>query len=476
MSRWRRIGYALGSTGFQISDRIVVAIALYYYLPPGGRGLEPQVSQTLFLGVLTLYGAAMLIGRVFDALADPIVGHRCDRSRSRLGRRRSFMIYGIVPMLALPVFLFFPPGEPGDPLNGIWLAVILSLYFIAFTIYVAPYLALLPEIAPDPEDRTRLSTLLAILSFPIVMLFGAGWAVGLDWGRAQGLSSEEAIRWIVVISSLVGFGLCLGPILAVDETRHTNAGPSELSLREAFSSTLRDRAFLIYMAAQIFFILSINLLGPSLVYYATVALGRSEGFAGVLGGVSLISVIFGFAAVMRFSRAFGPKRTVVVANLLFSISVGMLWWLVPDVPDGPNDRANLILVMSSLALMGPAIAGFLVVPYLLIGQLIDADVVRSGASRAAMYFGMQGLMTKGVFGVSSALLAFLFARYGNSQEEPLGVLLIGPIAALFCLVSALIFLTYPEDEVLAKIREGRSEGRHLLDESRSRFRRSTDPG
>lgn len=456
LSRWRRIGYALGATGFQISDRIVVAIALYYYLPPGGRDLEPQVSQTLFLGVFTLYGAAMLFGRLFDALADPIVGHTCDRSRSRLGRRRSFMIYGIVPMLAFPVFLFFPPGEPGAPINAVWLASFLALYFIAFTVYVAPYLALMPEIAPDPDDRTRLSTLLAFVSFPVVMLFGAGWAVGLDVGRSMGLSSEDALRWIVVISSLVGFGLCLGPIMAVDERRHTNTTASELSLGEAFWSTLRDRAFLVYMAAQVFFILSINLLGPALVYYATVVFGRSEGFVGVLAGVSLVSVIAGFAAVLRASSRLGPKRTVIGANLLFSFSVGMLWWLVPDVPDGPHDRANLILVVTSLVLMGPAIAGFLVVPFLLIGQLVDADAVRSGASRAAMYFGMQGLMTKGIFGVSSALLAYLFARFGNSPEEPLGVLLIGPIAAAFCFASALIFLAYPEEQVLATA-QGRND-------------------
>jgi GPH family glycoside/pentoside/hexuronide:cation symporter len=65
-----------------------------------------------------------------------------------------------------------------------------------------------------------------------------------------------------------------------------------------------------------------------------------------------------------------------------------------------------------------------------------------------MYFGVQGLATKMLYGVSGAILSFLFVRYGNSAEEPLGVLLVGPVAAVFCLASALLFLRYPEAEVL----------------------------
>ena len=68
----RRLAYALGSPGFVISDRIVVAIAFYYYLPPSGRGLEPLLSQELFLGVLTAWGLSRLIGGAFDSVADPL--------------------------------------------------------------------------------------------------------------------------------------------------------------------------------------------------------------------------------------------------------------------------------------------------------------------------------------------------------------------------------------------------------------------
>jgi hypothetical protein len=66
-----------------------------------------------------------------------------------------------------------------------------------------------------------------------------------------------------------------------------------------------------------------------------------------------------------------------------------------------------------------------------------------------MYFGVQGLTTKMLYGVSNAILAWLFSAYGKSPDEPLGVLLVGPVAAGFCLASTLLFLRYPEREALA---------------------------
>jgi hypothetical protein len=69
-----------------------------------------------------------------------------------------------------------------------------------------------------------------------------------------------------------------------------------------------------------------------------------------------------------------------------------------------------------------------------------------------MFFGVQGLLTKWVYGLSTWCLAFLLARYGNSPEEPLGVLLVGPVAAVLCLLSLCLYAFYPEARVLAGAR------------------------
>jgi len=72
------------------------------------------------------------------ALVDPVVGGASDRSRSRLGRRRIFLLWGMAPMCLLPALLFWPPAEPGSVANAWWAGGLLSLYFFFFTVYVGP--------------------------------------------------------------------------------------------------------------------------------------------------------------------------------------------------------------------------------------------------------------------------------------------------------------------------------------------------
>jgi GPH family glycoside/pentoside/hexuronide:cation symporter len=218
-------------------------------------------------------------------------------------------------------------------------------------------------------------------------------------------------------------------------------------------STIRNRGFVRYLLAQLPFVVGVSLIGPALIYYATVVLGRSEGFAIYLGAAMVLPTLAGFVVVNRLVREFGSKRTMVSCVGLFSISLGSLWWLAPDVPGGPHDAMNLFLLFTVLVINGVPLAGFLVLPPVLIGQLTDWDHVHTGAHRAAIYFGMEGFITKLPYGIAAAVLAYLFQTFGASPERPLGVLLVGPIAGGFCLLSTLLFLLYPERAVLEETRE-----------------------
>ena len=114
-----------------------------------------------------------------DSLADPIVGHLSDRSTLRLGRRRVFLIVGIVPMVFCPALLFFPPGEPGSFDIFIFLTIVLAVYYVFFTVYVAPWFALIPEIARTESDRVGFSRLRDKVGGPNYMAYGIMWLAGL---------------------------------------------------------------------------------------------------------------------------------------------------------------------------------------------------------------------------------------------------------------------------------------------------------
>lgn len=445
----QRILFVLGSPGWQITGTMVVSIGIYFYLPPEGAGLPVLVSEEIFLGVLTAYGLARLLGGIVDSLADPVVGHYCDRSTSRFGRRRLFMIAGIVPMCLVPGLLFFPPGDPGSFDTFIYLTIMLSLYYIFFTVYVAPYLALIPEIAVTERDRVNLSRLRAMVGGPIIMAYGVLWLAGIDFFKSLGFEATTSVQLVVVISCIFAFLCSVCPILVVDESKMSPV-PSTLKMREALVVTLQNRPFIIYLFAQIIFIMGVTMSGPSLPYIARVLLGRDEGFAATLSVAMLPGILFSFAFIHLLVARFGTRNTLVMSIIVLGFALVPYGLINPSVPDGPGDDFNVVLVLVLASIKGLAIPAFMILPTVILGQLIDLDSAHTHANRAAMYYGVQGLLTKWVYAASAALMSFLLSAYGRSASEPLGVQLIGPVAGAFCFVSAFFYWLYPEKSVQAE--------------------------
>lgn len=432
-----------------MTSAVVSSIGIYFYLPPEGAGLQTQVSEEIFLGVLTAYGLARLIGGVVDSLADPIVGHLSDRSTSKLGRRRLFLIVGIVPMVFCPALLFFPPGEPGSFDIFVFLTVVLALYYIFFTVYVAPWFALIPEIARSEADRVSFSRLRAMIGGPIVMAYGIIWLAGIDVFKSAGFDATTAVQLVVVLSCLFAFVMCLAPILALDESELAVV-PSTMNMKEALGTTVTNRPFMIYLAAQIIFILGMTMTGPAVPYIVRIILGRDEGFAALLSLAMLPGILIGFAFIHVLVNRVGPRNAVIWSIVVMGISMIPYGLLTPSVPDGPGDLFNLTVIVGLTAIKGLAIAGFMILPTVILGQLIDLDESVTGANRAAMYYGVQGLFTKWVYAASAAIMSYLLTAYGRSVEEPMGVLLIGPVAGALCLLGAACYLFYPEQEVRQK--------------------------
>ncbi|MFP6836416.1 MAG: MFS transporter [Pseudomonadales bacterium] len=445
----QRVLFAIGTPGWQITASVVVSIGIYFYLPPEGAGLQALVSEEIFLGVLTAYGLARLIGGVVDSLADPFVGHYSDRSQSRFGRRRIFLIAGIVPMSAIPGLIFFPPGDPGSFSVFFYLTVMLSLYYVFFTMYVGPYLALIPEIAKTESDRVELSRLRAMIGGPMIMAFGVLWLAGVDVLKDQGMDATTAIQTVVVISCIFAFIFSICPILAVDESTFSSVR-SSLNMREALGKTLTNRPFVTYLMAQIVFILGITMSGPAVPYFARVILGRDEGFAALLSMVMLPGIILGFLLIQPIVDRIGTKNTLVATIFLLGVPMIPYGFLTPSAPGEPGDLFNLVVVVGLSIVKGFPIAGIMILPTVILGQLIDLDTSKTGANRAAMYYGVQGLLTKWVYAVAAAILSYLLSAYGRSAEEPLGVLLIGPVAGTFCVIAAMLYTLYPEKTVRAE--------------------------
>ena len=143
LSRWRKVAYGAGDSGFSLTSTALALLYLFFLV--NVVGLDPAAA-----------GIAMGIGRIWDALNDIFIGALSDRTRSRWGRRRPYLLFGAIPFGLTFILMWLVPPTNEQTLLLIYYTAIYILYDTLFTLTNVPYIALTPEIAPTYDGRTSL--------------------------------------------------------------------------------------------------------------------------------------------------------------------------------------------------------------------------------------------------------------------------------------------------------------------------------
>ncbi|MRG91484.1 MFS transporter [Polyangium spumosum] len=437
LSLFRKLVYAAGNTGNVLGYQLVTTYVLRLYAPPDDKGTA--LIPAFLAGAIPTYLLLNLVARGFDTFWDPIVANWSDRSRHRLGRRRAFMLAGVFPLALTGGLIFFPPTPASSLLNVVWLGAMLTAYYAMYSVYVAPYLALLPEIAPDKQENTSLSTLLAAAAL-LGALFVMVVAPALFLGKGGDVRDE--LQTMAAALAILSFVLMLLPVLFVDERRLSVRGdeiesaPSHLGLVASLRATFADRAFLPYVFGYTFYFFAFNMISTGVPFYVEVLMGRPLAEVG-----KLLGPMFGVAALVfpllgGITRRISKKGAMIASALLF----GVLMALVPVVRD-------VRIGMAVFALAGVPIAIFMAIPNAILADVCEASTRRTGERREAMFFGAQGFLQKISLGVSTGVFQWVKDALGSSADRPLGVQVTGPLATVILLFAALSFARYPEARV-----------------------------
>ncbi len=430
----RAVAYASGNIALDVAGPLLSWLPYLYAPPadaPGSVALLPAATV----------GALLLVGRVVDGFAEPVVGFLSDRARTRFGRRRPFMAAG-APILVLALLgLFFPPFGPGHAFEtSIYLVTLSTIFWCAFTMVGAPYLALLPEIARTTEARTRIASMMT--GFSVLVIIGGNLVLGplvaawRDGVRILGVSFRNGFEpQAVAAGGLILFFVALS-MSAVRERPADVPEGGHLSFRSAVMESVRNPAFLPLVVPLSVFLIGINIVVTSVPYVGRSILHATEAVASI--GAALVYVVA--ALVLPFIRRLvdghGKKRLYGLALVLMSCQFAAL----PVVAISPWPVATYLVLLASI---GVPAGILLVLGRVLIADVIDFDAQRTGLRREAMYFGMQGLMTKVSFGVGPLIATQLFTIFGNTADRPLGILLCGPAAGLLGLAGWAAFRRYP---------------------------------
>jgi GPH family glycoside/pentoside/hexuronide:cation symporter len=385
-------------------------------------------------------GVVLTVGRLLQPVEDGLVGYWSDRFDSRLGRRIPFVL-AATPFWALFSFLLFTPPTSGTAATAAYLFIVLELAFLFSTVSGGPYEALLPEIARTSAERVSITGMKTY--------FGAA-------GAGLGLVATGLLVDHIGFAAMAAFGALLaltfryvGLAGAWPYASRTQE-PADIGVVEAFRTTFRNRYFLCFLPTFALFQLGFQILLGCLPFLVQASLDveKAGAWVAVLAAVAIATMVAMIPLAGRLA-ARTSKRHAYRVSLAAAVVLFPLLWFAGFLPLVPVE-AQLVLAM---VVVGLPIAGNYLFPAPLTADIIDYDAVRTGLRREATYYGAQNFVEKIASGFAPLVLGGLLVL-GRTIDDPLGVRLVGPVAALLVLAGLIAFRRYDlPDEVVEAPRE-----------------------
>lgn len=416
----------------------------FYFLPPEELGINNLIPDRTYAGILTVLGLSFLLGRVIDALADPLIASLSDNSRAKMGRRKFFLVLGGFPLFMGAALVFFPPWMESETLfNGIWLGLMISLFYLAFTAYVNPYLALLSELGHTDSLRINLSTLMAVLGVAGMVAVTVLFPELTTRLQAAGLGFRESYQITAVLFCGMALLFLYTATTAFNEKKHcVPVRPPEVGTWDSLKQTFAVRPFRIFLTGEIFLQFSMNIITLGLMYYVVVLFQQEQRFMTVLSGITMGSALLGIPLVNLAAKKVGKKKIIQAGVLLLAFTSGVIFILSRDL-----SGAAFFIGLAMFGLSGIPLAVLVVLVNPTIAELARADAAKTGRHREAMFFGARAVPLKLTTALSGIVFGFLLSSFGKDIANPLGVQLSLAIVPLACALGYIFFSRYPEKEV-----------------------------
>ena len=384
LRRGTHVGYALGSIGTAAFGTVPGLLLLYYL--------------TDVLGVAAaVAGLVVFAPKAWDVVLNPWIGNRSDRTESRWGPRRPWMLAGGVTLPPLFVLVFAGPSTPAS-LAAVWVAGAFLLAATAYGCFQVPYVAQPAEITDDPGERaTLMSWRVAALALGI-LLAGAGAPAVVDaFGGGRGGYLAMAVFVALLLAGGM-LGAVAGTRNAPTLTRVHSEGGLAAGLREAW----RSRPFRVLLVGFVVQALGIGVMLAGVPYYSEQVLGDPA--AGTLLFVALVApAILVMPLWLRFSRRRGKRSGLLAASLLFATAAGLLM----VVQNGQTAAAIPLVVVVGIGYAGMQMFSLAMLP-----DVIAADEAASGGRRAGVFTGVWTAAETLGLAVGPGLLGGLLALAG----------------------------------------------------------------
>lgn len=426
--------YAIGQFGWSLVSYGVLNLLPYFYLPPETEtsSVFPTfIFQGPLLGVLTLIGLIGFGGRIVDACTDPWIANWSDNSGSKMGRRRPFMLASALPFALLSAAAFFPPSAEAGGLNTIWLIVTVILFYIAMTIYVIPYTALIPELAKTQKDRLNISTAISVA-------WASGFAIGaqiygFQAGFEEFMSSTQAFQRVILIYAGIGFLCMMLSAWFLNERKYAGTVESNMPLRKSLSTVLGNHNFRLFAASDFFYWLALTFIQLGISYYVINLTGRDKEYVSFFLLMLFLISFLGYVPILAIGRILGKRKTLLGAFLLLLLTFALTSVLGMDMLP---EEIHLWLI---IGLSAVALSAFGILPNAVIGDLADQHSKQTGQRVEGMYYGVRTFVMKAGISVANLVFPSFLLLSGD-----FGIRLSALAALCFCLLGFIFLIPFRE--------------------------------
>jgi len=422
-----KMGYAAGDVASNFYWRIFDVFIFIFYTDVFGLSAAAV-------------GTMMLVTRLIDAVTDPLMGAMADRTQTRYGKFRPYLLWGIFPIMAAGVLTFTVPDfdESGKLL---WAYGTYIFMMLTYTFINVPYGALLGVVTSNTQERTTLTsfrfigafsggTLVAYLTPELVSYFSDAFGAG-----------NEVIGWQCTMAL---YGLLSAVLFSITffTTKERISPPKDQKtpIAQDIKDLLNNKPWLVLFSLALIIMLTITLRGSSGTFYFKYYAGR-EDLIGSFAMVYMLSLAVGAASTPLLTKYFDKTQLLQYMMLIVGF-LSIVFYFVP--------KDNLLLMFSLQIFIGLALGPKSPLVFSMYADTADYSQYRTGRRATAMIFSAAAFAQKLGGALAGGLMGWLLASMGyvanqmQSGDSMQGiVLLMTLIPGVFALIAVFIIRLYP---------------------------------
>ena len=427
LSRTTKIIYGAGDLGFSLTSTIVGAYFLFFLTDV--VQIKPAVA-----------GIAILIGKTWDYINDPLIGHLSDRTRSRWGRRRPFLLFGAIPFALAFIMMWYTPPFTSNTALTVYYAAAYVVFDAAATFVYMPYFALTPELTEDYDERTALTSYRMFFS-----IFGSLLAFTIPLMIVGTFTPENAER---VLTMAIVFGvisaLPLWLVFFNTEERQSFATQEKPKMVPALKAALKNRPFILGAIIYLLTWICMDIIQSILLFFIKYVL-KLEDQSELIMALIFVTAIFSLPLWEYASRKLGKR---------YAYAIGVAFWAIVQlalISVGSSVSLSVVVILCVMAGIGVGAAH--VLPWSILPDAIEWDEYNTGERHEGVFYSLITLMQKIASSVAIPLTAVMLSVTNyvpnaaqQSSSAVLGIrMLMGPIPAVLLTIAIIFAVKYPLD-------------------------------